>query len=309
MTVGITGWLTAPEEVALPWKSLNSNAEVYALRWEMDALMDLGSSLETLLGSYAMSFAGYEVIKRTVLVSLMTALWPISLVKAARVIDNPFSIAKHRSEKAGRVLADVIVNKAQGERPITLIGFSLGARVVYFCLLELAERGAYGLVENVVFMGAPIPSSGEGWDAIRSVVAGKVVNVFSEKDYILGFLYRTSSVQLGVAGLQAVQIPGVENMDVGERVEGHLKYRHMVGVILRDVFGEDVRSDVVGKSEEVLRSLEQKQREGKETQRGVEGDLEAQIDDAVAKAEKELLDRRRNRETGEQLKRKDSRQV
>lgn len=33
VTVGISGWLTAPEEVALPWNCLNDNADVYALRW------------------------------------------------------------------------------------------------------------------------------------------------------------------------------------------------------------------------------------------------------------------------------------
>lgn len=33
VTVGISGWLTAPEEVVLPWNCLNDNADIYALRW------------------------------------------------------------------------------------------------------------------------------------------------------------------------------------------------------------------------------------------------------------------------------------
>lgn len=33
VTVGISGWLTAPEEVVLPWNCLNNNADIYALRW------------------------------------------------------------------------------------------------------------------------------------------------------------------------------------------------------------------------------------------------------------------------------------
>ncbi|PWW72255.1 DUF726-domain-containing protein, partial [Tuber magnatum] len=240
VTIGITGWLTNPDEVTLPWKALNGNSEVYSLRWEMEALLDLGSSLQGVLKSYAWSYIKLEIIKRTVLASLWAVIWPVSLLRAARVIDNPFSVAKHRSEKAGRVLADAIINKAQGERPVTLIGFSLGARVIYYCLQSLAERGAYGLVENVVLMGAPVPSSGGTWVAARTVVAGRMVNVYSGKDYILRFLYRTSSAQFGIAGLQPVKVSGVENFDAGNRVEGHLRYRHAAGVILKEIFGHDV---------------------------------------------------------------------
>ncbi|RPB00977.1 DUF726-domain-containing protein [Choiromyces venosus 120613-1] len=311
VTIGIIGWLTTPDEVTLPWKALNENAEVYALRWEMDALLDLGSSLQEVLKSYAWSYVKLEIIKRTVLASLWAAIWPVALLRAARVIDNPFSIAKHRSEKAGRVLADAIINKAQGERPVTLIGFSLGARVIYYCLRSLAERGAYGLVENVVLMGAPVPSSGDTWTAVRTVVAGRVVNVYSEKDYILGFLYRTSSVQFGIAGLQPVKVPGIENVNVGNRVEGHLRYRHVAGVILKEIFGHDVDIDEVGREEEILKVLElgdeqdERERKEREEKGGGSRDVEGEIDSALEKAERELEERKLRREKEVRRKRRE----
>lgn len=261
----------------------------------MDALLDLGSSLQKILQSYAWGYVKSEIIKRTVLASLWSALWPVGLLKIARVVDNPFSIAKHRSEKAGQVLADAIINRAQGERPITLIGFSLGARVIYSCLTSLAERSAFGLVENVVLMGAPVPTSREDWKAIRSVVAGRVVNVYSASDYILAFLYRTSSIQLGVAGLQAIDVQGVENINVGHIVEGHLRYRYVVGTLLRDILGEDIEAGAIGKEKIVLKTLDEKEQE----QKGGES-VERDIDNVVDEAEKELEERRTKRLVEEQ---------
>ena len=87
--------------------------------------------------SAAWSVAKKEIIARTIFASLMDALWPIALLDISKVVDNPFSVAMNRADKAGLVLADAIINKAQGERPVTLIGYSLGARLIYSCLMNL----------------------------------------------------------------------------------------------------------------------------------------------------------------------------
>jgi len=63
---------------------------------------------------------------------------------------------------------------------------------------------------------------------MRSVVAGRLVNVHSEKDLILAFLYRTSAIQLGISGIEPIKgVEGVENVDMGEIVGGHLVYVHL----------------------------------------------------------------------------------
>lgn len=265
VTIGISGWLTGQHDIVHPWRVLSSaGTEAFALRWEMEALINLGNALGTYVKSAAWGLAKREIISRTIFGALGAGLWPLGLAKVSRVIDNPFSVAKSRSDKAGVVLADALINKVQGERPVTLVGYSLGARVVYSCLQSLSERKAFGLVESVVLLGAAAPSDSVNWRRMKSVVAGRVVNVFSTNDYLLGFLYRTSSLQYGIAGLQAVEgVVGVENVDVSEMVDGHLKYRLLTGRVLEMIGMEDVD---VGESER-LEKEEKKEEERAEEER------------------------------------------
>lgn len=257
VTIGISGWLTQREDIISPWRALGHQSEIFALRWELKALMNLGTSMESVLRSAAWTVAKKEIIARTIFGSLMYALWPLSFLKASKVLDNPFSVAKNRADKAGLVLADAIINKAQGERPVTLIGYSLGARVIYSCLMSLAERKAFGLVESAVLIGAPCPSDGPFWRTMKSVVSGRLVNVYSENDYILGFLYRTSSIQLGVAGLQQIgDVSGIENVDVSGIVSGHLRYQYLVGVILQKIGWEDIDRGEVAREAETIALLD-----------------------------------------------------
>ncbi|KAI0182561.1 hypothetical protein EV127DRAFT_449263 [Xylaria flabelliformis] len=263
--IGISGWLSDVNDVVLPWKTLDESLETFALRYEVEALESLGNSLRTLITSLAWKFAKSEVIKRTVFAALSAGLWPISLTNAGRIIDNPWSIASQRAQKAGEVLADALINKAQGERPVSLIGYSLGARVIYICLQQLSKRKAFGLIENVVLLGAPTPSSSAEWRRIRSVVTGRVVNAYSTRDYILAFLYRTNSIQFGVAGLQPVlNVKGVENVNVSDLVEGHTLYRHATGPILGRLGFEDANFHALKHEEQLLKEQEEEERQKRE---------------------------------------------
>ena len=257
VTICVTGWLTDKEEVVRPWKVIGKGAEVFALKWELEALLNLGHAMDGMMQSAAWGYAQKQIIAQTVFADLASALWPIGVVKAARVIDNPFSVAKNRADKAGEVMADALINKAQGERPVTLIGYSLGARVIYSCLMSLAKRKAFNLIESVVLMGAPTPSDANMWRQMRAVVSGRLVNVFSENDYVLGFMYRTSSIQYGIAGLQKIDgLAGVENLNVSEEVKGHTKYRYLVGSILKKLGFDDIDMTIVEEEREALKKVE-----------------------------------------------------
>ncbi|KAI9824572.1 MAG: hypothetical protein M1832_001661 [Thelocarpon impressellum] len=285
VVIGVTGWLTDKSEVVTPWRVIgNKAAEPFALRWELSALLSLGNALTAMVTSAAWGYAKSEIIKRTIFASLTAALWPIGLLKISRVVDNPFSVAKARAEKAGEVLADALFNKAQGERPVSLIGYSLGARAIHACLLSLARRRAFGLVESVVLIGAPLPSDAADWRVMRTVVSGRLVNVFSANDYILAFLYRTSSIQLGVAGLQPIaHVRGVQNVDVSAAVSGHLKYRYVVGSILKKIDFEDVDLEEVEREEAALRVVEKEEEKSEQSETGARD-----ADDEARRLEEEV---------------------
>ena len=166
------------------------------------------------------------------------------LTKLGYLIDNPWNNALDRAKAAGSVLADVLIQRHLGVRPITLIGFSLGSRVIFYALLELAKQKAYGIVQDVILLGATLTASHKTWLQARSVVSGRFVNGFARNDWVLNYLFRATSGGVGtVAGLRPVEnVPGLENVDVTDKISGHTSYRTFMPLIM-DQLGFPVSSD------------------------------------------------------------------
>ncbi len=123
------------------------------------------------------------------------------LTKLGYLIDNPWNNALDRAKAAGSVLADVLIQRHLGVRPMTLIGFSLGARVIFYALVELAKQKAYGIVQDVFILGTTVTASSKTWCETRSVVSGRYVNAFARNDWVLNYLFRATSGGVGtVAG-------------------------------------------------------------------------------------------------------------
>uniref|UniRef100_A0A8C5TYE9 Transmembrane and coiled-coil domains 4 n=1 Tax=Malurus cyaneus samueli TaxID=2593467 RepID=A0A8C5TYE9_9PASS len=240
ITIAITGWLCTGKygSFTAPWSSMLHSSEQYCLAWESKYLMELGNALDSLLNGFVNMMA-QEALKFTVLSGIVTALsWPASLLTVASVIDNPWGVCLHRSAEVGKHLAHILLSRQQGHRPVTLIGFSLGARVIYFCLQEMAqEKDSQGIIEDVVLLGAPVEGEAKHWKALTRVVSGRIINGFCRGDWLLSFVYRTSSVQLNVAGLQPVDLDDrrMVNMDLSSVVNGHLDYMKQMDTILKAV--------------------------------------------------------------------------
>ncbi|KAH8678050.1 hypothetical protein BX600DRAFT_431357 [Xylariales sp. PMI_506] len=253
VTIGIHGWLSEKNSITDLWKVLGSQNETYTLRWETESLTKFGQALEIVCNSLSWSAAKRETYSQNVFFSVENSLWPGNLHKISKIIDNPWSVGMVRAEKAGHILADAIVNKLSGERPVSLIGYSLGARVIYTALMQLSEKRALGHIENVVLMGAPCPTEVRVWAAMKSMVPGRLINVYSNSDYLLGFLSRNGNWQYGIAGLQKIQgVSGVENLDVSETISSHFHYRLLVGPILKKLGWEDLDPSIIARDEMAL---------------------------------------------------------
>ena len=120
------------------------------------------------------------------------------------------------------------------------------------------EKSGLGLIQDLVFVGAPLDASFETWSCLRRVTTGRVVNagdfgdlslaptssnIFNAKassrggDWMLRFLFRkkTWALRRGVAAWTRVDHPGVENVDVGEVCGVHVEIPDRMGAILHVV--------------------------------------------------------------------------
>lgn len=245
LTVTVAGWMTGNvDDVRLPFSTVDPiMGDIYSVHWEPEMLKSTGATM-AILGTEALTSTVQQILGATFLASLMAGLsLPLILTKLSYLIDNPWTVSIARADAAGLVLADSIIDRNLGVRPITLVGFSLGARVIFSALKELARRGGVGLVQNVYLFGSPMVFKQDEWLKARSVVSGRFVNGYATNDWILGYLFRaTSGGVMRVVGLSEVNIPTIENFNVTNDVPGHMAYRAKMPILLRKV-GWEVESD------------------------------------------------------------------
>ena len=184
----------------------------------------------------------------------LLAAWalPSTALNALSFIDSPWAVAIDRADKAGVALAEALLTGAAGSRPVTLVAFGIGARVVWRAALELAKRGEaeaaqyeaaanpadpsvaevtaalapeteslddprafcaapsprasafrrspFGILADVVVLGAPVTGEPSVWKTIRAVVAGRLINCYSRSDVVLRYAYRSYAMSWVVAG-------------------------------------------------------------------------------------------------------------
>jgi len=260
IVISVAGWKTGSNDFKDIWEPLDAhcyNVEQYTIGWESDVLVKLGDGLTKFLKIYsastAASYTGSTVagstlatVGATALSTSLTALSttmaiPMALLTVADLIDNPWSMAFERSKACGTLLADALLSDCYGKRPVSLIGFSLGARMIYYALLELHERKhrkenpvhVSHIVQDVYLLGSPVSGDKAQWEKIREVANGRVVNGYSANDWTLAVLFRATGLKVHVAGTTAVETTGVEDLDLGALINSHADYRTELPNVIR----------------------------------------------------------------------------
>lgn len=96
---------------------------MFAIKLETKALLSAGKTLETFVRDSLIHHGATEVLKRTALAAVYTAVaLPAVVYKTASLsLDNEFQRVRDKCEKAGILLADMIEADAHGTRPLTLV--------------------------------------------------------------------------------------------------------------------------------------------------------------------------------------------
>jgi tellurite resistance protein len=237
VVLGISGFLSQYSDFKQDWAPLKTvfpGQAVKALRWESKALIDLGK----VFFDVGLKVGAAIVAKNIALAATRMAgrmlFWPAALLSAMNVIDNPWSIARMRAELAGEELANVLHSRPWGRRPVTLVGFSLGTRVIVHALARLASEDISSRVESVVLLGGAVNSDAPELDRISNAVSGPIVNGYCDHDMVLRYLYRSTEYATAI-GLGPLRRPGITDVDLSDLVSGHTDYRQNLGRVLERV--------------------------------------------------------------------------
>uniref|UniRef100_A0A453JD82 Transmembrane and coiled-coil domain-containing protein 4 n=1 Tax=Aegilops tauschii subsp. strangulata TaxID=200361 RepID=A0A453JD82_AEGTS len=117
LAVGIlvSGFAFDEEDYIRPWEGWKDNLERYILQWESKHIIAVSTAIQDWLTSRLALELMKQGAMRTVLSGFLAAFaWPATLLAATDFIDSKWSVAIDRSDKAGKMLADVLMKGSQG---------------------------------------------------------------------------------------------------------------------------------------------------------------------------------------------------
>eukprot|EP00345_Euplotes_harpa_P009651 CAMPEP_0168350864 /NCGR_PEP_ID=MMETSP0213-20121227/21443_1 /TAXON_ID=151035 /ORGANISM="Euplotes harpa, Strain FSP1.4" /LENGTH=337 /DNA_ID=CAMNT_0008361433 /DNA_START=564 /DNA_END=1575 /DNA_ORIENTATION=+ len=159
----------------------NKSLTLYAFRWKSKGMLPTMKSMVPSLSSildiaslFNKAYLAYRAIK-------------IPFEYREKFMDN-----WEMSKVYGKILAHaLLIHFPFINQSVSLIGFNIGAQILYSCLEELHHKKAFNIIHNVYFIIGAVDSSDRGkWAQVLSVVRGTVYNYYSAGEKGL-HLFRT----------------------------------------------------------------------------------------------------------------------
>ncbi len=258
--------------VVWDWNRLYGS-DIHTVTWESKMLSSLCHIVENMAIEVSTQ-ATKVALQFSVIGAIVSAVAiPSALLTATKLIDDPYQIVILRADEAGRELAKCLLESDE-RRPVTLIGFSFGARVIYSCLRELAhqqdiweqtrapkvsldtidegrkskafgmkkassvtfqyDREPASLIADVICIGLPRVIDKKVLTSCRRVTGGRFVNCYTTNDWLLSLMF-VARAGIPCGVKEILGVAGVENYDVTHFVEAHTNYADAIPSILQFV--------------------------------------------------------------------------
>lgn len=219
VVISVSGLLSERSNLTQKWDEFNKtnpSLPIYAYRWAAKSEIPTWKSFLPSVWSlfsikkwFAKSFLAYQAIKI-----------PYDYRKK-------FIKMTDLAKEYGKMLAYMLILQFPfTNQSISLIGFELGAQIVYSCLEELHRMKADNIIHNVYFIrGAVAVGSGKQWAKILQVVQGTVYNYYCSGDKVL-YLFKTIVMKTPIGITPLLDIEYGEKMSEKEVKRGE-KFRKL----------------------------------------------------------------------------------
>ncbi|KAJ3129303.1 hypothetical protein HK100_008703 [Physocladia obscura] len=150
--------------------------------------------------------------------TIMNGKIPGTFTNTIASVTTAFSTASENAERVGYLVADAIA-RLEKSKSVVLMGYSLGASVVYHALLFLAihelsfdkaaHRDVVKRVERAILLGSACPSKrtendSMGWNLASFSVKNDITNLYSQNDEVLSALELVTGIAR--AGRKAIGV-------------------------------------------------------------------------------------------------------
>ncbi|MEC4723312.1 DUF726 domain-containing protein [Noviherbaspirillum sp. CPCC 100848] len=209
----------------------------YQLDWEACNLRRLNNWIDgkvrtrTAFTAFKMATSAARVVKG--------AAGPVAAVtNLPDLVGNPWHTAMVKAQMTGVMLADAIA-RTKGSR-FTLVGHSLGVRVIHYALLLLATKNVRR-VDNAYLLGGAVgggKKDATDWANAERAVKGRIFNCYSEKDDVLRYLYRVANAGLSSpVGYEGIHYKSEQifDFDCTALVGGHTEWKAQFGEIITQI--------------------------------------------------------------------------